>query len=245
MPRADDRWVLARHRLHQDLGAMLWIWAIFLVLVLILTGVVSAFRTIEVSGWEIAGQIPRWYLGAVGVYLTSVHLPLYVAHGYTRRESFRQLAVVGAIIVAIAAVLMTLGFVVERLVYAIAGWPQAIGNPHLFADAAAYPAILLEFVLVFAIWAVGGSFVGASFYRSPTLGMLSIPVGIAGLIVAEGLVAPGFNDLLGAVPFLERLALPEGGSIALAVPLTVVAVVVLLAATWLVTRDVPLRPEPS
>ncbi len=113
--------------------------------------VVASFRPIDVSGWEIASQPPRWFVAAMGVYLTAVYLPLYIAHGFTRRESARQLAVAAAGTVVLLAALMTLGYAIERVVYRRAGWPQVLLQSHLFDHPNDDPLILLEFLLLFTV----------------------------------------------------------------------------------------------
>ena len=146
-----DRWVLARHRLRDDALGGLMLWGGFTLVVFAILFVVASFRPIDVSGWEIASQPPRWFVAAMGVYLTAVYLPLYIAHGFTRRESARQLALAAAGTVVLLAALMTLGYAIERVVYRRAGWPQVLLQSHLFDHPNDDPLILLEFLLLFTV----------------------------------------------------------------------------------------------
>jgi hypothetical protein len=74
--------------------------------------------------------------------------------------------------------LMTLGYAIERAVYAVAGWPQALTQSHLYDTASNYPLIFLEFLLLFTVWTAAGAFAGAAIYRNgPANGLFAIPSG--------------------------------------------------------------------
>lgn len=237
-----DRWVLTRHRLRDDgIGVML-LWAGFAVFVFAMVFAVAAFRPIEVSGWETGSQIPRWFAGAVGIYLTAVYLPLYVAHGYTRRESARQLTVATAGTIIIIAALMTLGFAIERAIYAVAGWPQALTQSHLYDTASNYPMVFLEFLLLFTVWVAAGAFAGAAIYRNPANGLFAVPVGIVMIGLAESVLNPGFFEVVTAFAGWLGLA-PDGVSVTASIVITASSLAVALPATWWLVRDLPLRNE--
>lgn len=239
-----DRWVIARHRTREDVGAVLSLWVIFSLFVFAVVLLVAAFRTIEVSGWEIGSQIPRWFAGGLGVYLSSVYLPLYVAHGRTRRDVAVQCLVSALVTAVVMAMLMTLGYVIERGIYAIAGWPQALGSDHLYATATDYPLILLDFLLLFVAWKVAGIFAGAAFYRSPTLGFVTLPIVVVVVGLAEATRSPGFLEIAGdLVSWLQ--VVPDVPSAGASIVITLVGLVVMLPAAWLVVRDLPLRNEPA
>lgn len=241
-PSTIDHWILAKHRLRDDTAGALLLWAGLVVFVLILVFAISAFRTIEVSGWETASQLPRWFAGAIGVYLTAVYLPLYVAHGFTRREIARQLPVAAIGTVVIMAVCMTLGYGIERVVYTVAGWPQALGQEHLYTTASDYSLIFLEFLLLFTVWASAGALAGAAVYRNPAYGFVAIPVAVVLVGLAEAAVSPGFFTLVTVVTGLLGF-LPDTTSITTAVVVTGGCVAIALPATWVVIRDLPLRNE--
>jgi hypothetical protein len=235
--------VLAGHRFRDDAWAVVLLWTGFLVFVLAMVMIVAALRgPIQISGWETASQLPRWFAGGIGVYLTAVYLPLYVAHGYTRREIARQTLLATCGTVLVLAMLMTLGYGIERLVYAAAGWPQTLNQSHLYASADAYPLVFLEFLLLFAVWIAAGGLVGAAIYRKPPLGLLFVPLGLILVGLAETVLSPGFFELLSA--FFGFLGVDlEGVSIVAAIIVSVGCVAVALPLTWLLVRDMPLRNQ--
>ena len=242
MSTTASRWKLARHRLADDTVAVALLWAGFFVFVTMVTLGVSAFRPIEVSGWEVGSQLPRWFLGGIGVYLTAVYLPLYIAHGYTRREFLAQAPVATAATVAVAALLMTVGYGLERVIYGVADWPQVLQQSHLFAAPDQYGLILLEFLLLFAVWAAAGALGGAGFYRGPASGLAVTPVALAMVGLAEAVLNPGFFELVTAIAGELGLQ-PEGVSITAAIGVGVGAVALGSALTWLLVRDLPVRSQ--
>lgn len=236
-------WVLARHRLRDDVAATLLAWAGFALFVFVLVFAVAWLRgPIEISGWETGSQLPRWFAGALGAYATSVHLPLYVAHGYTRREVARQTPLAALVTVLLLAALMTAGYGLERLVYSLAGWSQDLLQPHLFSTPDAYGLVFVEFVLLFAVWSSAGALAGAGFYRSPGHGALVLPLALLLVGAAELVLSPGFFEVVTA--FFGFLGFePEGVSVGAAAAVSGGCIVVGLALTWLLVRDMPLRPR--
>lgn len=155
---------ILRQRVAADVFGLPVVWGLLVAGVALLVGGVALFRpgTIDVSGWEQAAQLARWYAGAVGVYVTAVYLPLYVAHGYTRREFAAQAPAFIAAWAAAFALLMTAGFALETLAYRVFGWTQALTGTHLYASPTEYPLVFTEFLLVGPAWTVGGAMLGAA-----------------------------------------------------------------------------------
>lgn len=235
----EDRWILTKHRWRDDGWSVVLLWAGFAVFVFVMVLVIAGLRgPIEISGWEIGSQLPRWYVGALGVYATAVYLPLYVAHGYARREIARQLPPAAAATVVLLAALMTLGYAIERGIYAAAGWSQELTQSHLYSTPTDYPLVFLEFLLLFSVWLTAGSFVGAGIYRNPGHGLYVIPLGLLMIGAAETVLSPGFFEVLTA--FVRMIDL-EGVSTTAAVLVSTACVAVGLPLTWLFARDTPLR----
>jgi hypothetical protein len=240
-------WTIARHRLGVDIPATVFLWVLFAVGVVVLCGVVALVTTVRISAWEQAAQIPRWFAGGTGVYLTYFHLPLYVAHGFTRREFATQVPVVIAAFGAVLAALMTIGYVIETFVYRVAGWSQALTRAHLFDSPDQVHVVFAEFWLVFLVWTVGGALLGAGFYRNGGLGLLLIPVGL----LMAGVVEYALGDGLGPMPFgfLRLLLRPlegiDASSVTGAAAICAGVVAVGAATTWAVIRDVPVHNKPA
>lgn len=240
-----DRHVVLRHRMGIDGVGVPIIGGVFLLAVMLLVGVVSTFTDIRLSGWETGTQLIRWFVGAIGVYLTAIYLPLYVLHGRTRREVAIDSGMFAGVYAVLVAVLVTAGYAIEGLVYRVAGWSQTLDNVHLFDSPAQYHLILLEYTLVLAVWIAGGAMLGAAFYRSALLGMTMIPVGLAAVVLIEIGTGPGHLGPL-PPPLMEVGGLELGVfSPLVAVGTSVLSCAVLAVVTWWILRDVPIRNQAS
>lgn len=244
-PSAADpgRHVVLRHRLRIDGVGLPLLAAGLFVATLAVAAVASLRVEVRISGWDIAGQVARWFIGAIGVHLTAVYLPLYVTHGVTRRRVAADTAVFAGIYAVIAAVLMALGFLLEGLVYRLAGWEQGL-DAHLFDTPGQAHVAIAEYGAVFLVWVVAGALLGAGFYRRPGLGFVLIPLALAAVALLEA----GIGGAYLAPPPVMRL----GGLLDLGTfgPWEALAVAVVLAAvlgalSWLIVRDQPIRPQAS
>lgn len=240
---ATSNWTIARHRMGEDITGTLVLWVPFALVVGAVIFGIAYFGTVGTSIWEKASQVPRWYAGAVGIHMTALYLPAYIAHGVTRREFARQAPVALLAFCAALAALMTLGFAIESFVYRIAGWPQTLSSPHLFDSVSQYPMVFAEFWLAFTVWAVGGLLLGAAFYRDNGLGFLMIPVAVAALFLIEGSLGTDstFNALPPVLTFLDLA--PEAVSLPRAAGVAAGWSVVGGGLTWLIVRTLPVRNQ--
>lgn len=211
----------------------------FIVVVALITAGVAVFRGISSSAWDIAMQLPRWYTLFVGVALIKEFLPTYLAHGQTRREFAAQATLCMAAFTPVFSLLTTLGFLLERGVYELAGWPQIVTKDRLFTAADQYPLIFAQFAMEFGVWMVAGALMAAGIYRSEGGGLVTIPLGIA-LIIPVELVLNGRVRL----PFLSNLldirVVPSLGT---ASGVSAGLVLLGLLLTWGFVRDMPLRNQ--
>jgi len=226
------------HRLLLANGVFaLLLWAGFWLLVTAVTVVLGLTGRLTQSAWEVASQLPRWYALFVGVALVREFLPMYLAHGQTRR----RFAVDGAITVTLfapfLAALLTVSYLLESVLYGLAGWPQALTRPHLFTEPTQVPLVFAEYLLEFAAWIPAGAFMGAAFYRFRGNGLLSVPVGVALIITSYATmgVQPWVPLLLDRLSFdpPDTLLTPVLGGLGV--------FLVGLLLTWSIIRDVPLR----
>ncbi|MEX0789166.1 MAG: hypothetical protein WD178_00150, partial [Actinomycetota bacterium] len=202
---------IARHRIKIDVPGSVWLWGLFVLFVAAVMGAVAFFTEISTSGWEKATQLPRWYAGAIGVYMTALYLPVYIAHGRTRRKFLRQTPAAIAVNTTVLAALMTAGFAIEYAAYRLAGWPQTLSSTHLFNSPTEYGLVFVEFWLAFVVWMIAGALLGASFYRNPGLGFLMLPVALLAVALVEGSL--GGNATVSALPPLWLMfeAIPQSG----------------------------------
>jgi hypothetical protein len=193
-----------------------------LVFVLVVTFVVSGFRDVEISAWNIAtSQIARWFLFWVGIYVIHNVLPIAVAHGRTRREFLVAATGFFVLFAAVMAAIAWLGFVIEGGIYALMDWrADEHGSPWAY-------------FLMFLVWTTVGAFVAAAFDRFSAGGIFSLPIGLV-LVMITGAAVPGSGNL----PFIRNLPVFLGSGWHLA---SLGAFVLALAGTCAIARDMPLR----
>ncbi|GII00784.1 hypothetical protein [Planobispora takensis] len=213
------------------------VWAAFYAVVTLITVGIAVFGTLTNSVWESATQVPRWFALFAGVAMIREFLPLYIAHGQTRRQFGAQAAVTVALYAPALSALLVLGYLLETLLYNVAGWPQELARPHLFASPTDVPLVFLEYLVEFLAWIVAGTFMAAAFYRWQGGGLLSIPLGIGLVVLGEAAIGtelrlPFIRFPLGVVSTPTVLTVLAGG---------VGCSLLGLAMTWSIIRDVPLR----
>jgi surface polysaccharide O-acyltransferase-like enzyme len=91
--RADDRWAIARLLFTTHLPFLLLCWAVFAAAVVALTFALDLRVDLDRSVWDPAVSAARWFALGYGVYLVNRLLPVFVAHGRTRREFAASIAV--------------------------------------------------------------------------------------------------------------------------------------------------------
>lgn len=238
------------HRLREDVFGLPIVWVGFLVVVALIATVVGLVRGSPptTSTWETAAEFSRWYVGAVGVYLTAVYLPLYVAHGSTRRQFAIQLPPLMAAFAVGYGFLMTLGYGVETLLYRGFGWVQDLTSPHFFNAPSEFGLVFLEFALVGVAWVVAGAVLGGAFYRDTLFGIVLVPVMLAVVAMVE---AAAGTSYFGPLPAFALDWLPLVGGVienptpAAGVALTVGVAAAGLLAVWAIVRDLPVRTTAS
>jgi hypothetical protein len=232
------RWPLLRVLLTAHLTFTAILWVLFTVLVIVATGIVAAAGGVSESVLHHAAtQAPRWLMFGLGIDVISTYLRIQLAHGRTRREFTGQAVGYTVILSGFSAVLVTLGYLLERGVYAVFGWPQKLSRGGLFTAADQYPAIFGTYWLIFLMWTVAGLVIGLGFFRSPGLGLLTIPLGLA--IVLPSVTAtrnsgmPIFGDELADLEFGAATVL--GASAAL--------FVLGVGLFWAIVRTVPMKSK--
>lgn len=233
-----QRWRTTRllYSTHLPLIVIVWL-AAAVVLALVTVGV-GVFGSIEKSAWEVASSAIRWLVLGYSTYFISKVLPIHVANGQTRREYLRQAAVFGVGAVGVASALMTLGYVVERVLYQAADLPQKISQHRLFDSGYDVVPIFLTFYGMFAVWVVVGAMCSAGFYRSQELGVLTLVPAL--VLIAATAVAVGDDGLplIGRVRFLDA-------PILVAMATCAAATAIGATLTWLIARDMPLNTKKS
>lgn len=219
---------------HIVLAAM--IWAGFMVTVIGVAVGIDYFSEVSGSVLVNAANFASWYIAFLTGYVMYQNVPMFIAHGRTRRDTAIE-AVMFMVIFAVAgALLITAGYLLEYVVYGIAGWPRDMSGSHLFSTHTEVLAIFWEYWLTFLVWAAAGGFAGAAFYRYDGGGWLAlIP---AGLLVSLA----GVNSGPTFMGFVFRwLPSVEITSVPLFTALATVCFLTGLALTWPIIRDMPIR----
>ena len=114
------------------------------------------FDSVEASIWDVAPIGLRYLLFIMGLVIAAAMLPHYVGHGVTRRRFVIGELVAGIAVAVGVAAFLTVGYLIEAGVYAVAGMPQTLTFAHMFSQSAADRVapgelflLFIEFVLVF------------------------------------------------------------------------------------------------
>lgn len=200
--------------------------------------VVSRFTEIKVSAWSIVGSAAPWYIAGISGWIVYIQLPYYVANGRTRKTGFREWINTGIGIVPLAAVLMSIGFILERGIYNLASFSTEAEVDQFFSGGSDFLVVFFQYVLTFAAWFALGGFVGASLYRSSDWGWISIPIAI-GIASVSGV----WNHTGGGFFAITRRIVPgiDYESAWLDLGLTGVAVGAAVWLAWILIHDMPLR----
>lgn len=214
--------------------------AVWLVLLVCTCGVVAALNAsggTPQSVWEQAAIVPRWAVLAVGGYLAVVSLPLQVSHGSTRREFAVRTGLFTVAFTGFSAVLMSVGFALEGLLFRSLGWTHGLTRPHLFAEPGQYAVIAAEYWLVLAAWTVAGVLIGIAYYR---FSGGAVAVAVPALLVLLPVELAVGTYLRPALEMFFAVTWAPG-------PVTAAVTsaggfLVALGATWYIVRDVPINP---
>jgi hypothetical protein len=202
---------------------------------------IDRWGTIEHSVWEQGSQPVRWGVLFIGVWIVNTYLAAYVAHGVTRRSFAERTAAFAVLFTLVVAALSALGFLVEGAIYDLRDWPHELSVDHLFDSPDHVPTIFGNYFLLFLVWFAIGVLNAVAFYRNESgWSVVTLPLSVLAAAVAEvGLDGqyPGF--VRRAFDGLDDVATPVG----LALWATALAAVV--ALTWHLLRDIPIRPVGS
>jgi hypothetical protein len=112
----------------------------------------------------VSGAI-KVYLLVIGILLTPMYLPVFVANGTTRCDFTRGSLAYGAIAATASALVIYLGYAVEGVIYRVNGWTHATGMGHLFLSPNEPAAVLVEYALLCLAYFLSGWLIGSGYYR--------------------------------------------------------------------------------
>ncbi|WFE30214.1 hypothetical protein O7623_13940 [Solwaraspora sp. WMMD791] len=232
-------WTVSRTLLRRSLPLAGWYWVILYLAWAVVIGLTSRLGTIEVSMWENIGlQAPRWFTFVFGITAVGAYLPVFVAHGVTRRD-----ALVGAwgfllpYAVGFAAV-TTIGFGVEYLTFDALGLLGGLTEPYPVDSAGGAAAIWLEFGLINLAYTAAGVLCAIAYHvLSPWWATLLLPVVLLPAFVVE----IGFRTEWAGVVLGRLLGLGDEGHLGTGSVVAVATLLVACAVTWVLIRRLPLK----
>lgn len=194
--------------------------------------------TLDHSVWEYAGQPARWMLFVIGIVITPMVLPVYVANGVTRRTVTAAAGTAGGLLSLAIAGYLAIGLLVERAIFDATGRQHTFADSHLFTTPGQVHLVVLQYTLVGAAYLAGGWLIGSGYYRfGGWTGTAILPLAVLPMVAMD--LALGTGQL--PVPVLREVRgdadLPVVGAIGLAAAVLVAAAVAIRA----LTRTVPLQ----
>lgn len=221
---------------HIAFGSLMWMGLVLLTVAIAVA--LDRFTEVSDSTWEQSSQVVPWYVGGVSGYILYQTVPMFIGHGRTRRDTAIEVLIFMVIFATVAAVLVAAGYLIEYVVYGMAGWPRDLSGDQLFDSHLDVLLIVVQYWLISIVWAASGALVGAAFYRYDANGWLAlIPASI--LIGLIGTFTQGFWGLSGFV--VDRFLPVETPSLPLAIVTAGACVLIALAMTWPILRDLPIR----
>jgi hypothetical protein len=203
--------------------ALMWAGIALALTALNLVGTGSWGAVDPTSAWEDTSVLLQYVMIGGGLMVAVNHLPLYVTHGLTRRDFAGGTLLAFAALAVGAALAATLGFAVERVVFAAFDWSHVVGGDpttHLYDSLDQYGLIFVELATSYAAHLVGGLVIGAALYRLGWLvGSTVMLLGVAVILGAEMAVATGLGGaMLGW--WFDADTLPAALGVAIALGLT-------------------------
>jgi hypothetical protein len=194
---------------------------------------------VDASVWNGQHSVFQYAMLAGGVMVVTGYLPAMIANGVTRRAAVDGGLVALAALAVGGAVLTTLAFAVEHLVFSINDWPHVLDDAmdlHIYERPDQYGLILVEVLGLYLTHALAGTVIGAGLFRyGAARGGGWLVIGVLIAVVSEYLLASGFVGVrLGDALGLDHP--PVGAGIAGAVAIGVAGVV---ATRWL-ARGMPI-----
>lgn len=236
--RPSEEHAVLRLLLGTHLPFLVLVWTGFAVLVAGITLVVSPFRDVEFSGWDIACSVLRWVALAYGWWWVDRFLPVCLIHGRTRREFMVDVTVFTAVACTTSAALTTLWYTGEKVLYDLMDWTQGLQKDRLYDSFSDRSSIFLTYWIVLLVWSTMGMLLKAgSGHPNEGVRVLTVlPAVGMGLLAAAGTGA----DNLFAFRVLVHPA--TGGFSPELVALLMAAYAAGVALTWVLVRSFPVRP---
>jgi hypothetical protein len=232
--------LVARSLLIGNMRQLVLFW-IFMVVIFGAVGTgIGVFGDLDRSIWENAFDSTAMYLPLIiGLLLMTVHLPIFVSHGVTRRNFF-----IGAVWFAVgfslvSSVAITIGYGIERLLYSAYHLSDTLSSPHLFSSTGQFPVIFGESELLMLAYFCSGWLIGTGFRKFGPGGLLFLVPAAVPLVGTEVLCRVGW--LGGAA---NAIGIPRPPT-AIGVSVSILIVIIGYATIQALIRNLPANGNPN
>lgn len=229
--------LVGRHLIDTQLRGLEVLLAMFIAGVAIVGLLIHLLVEVTGSIWAGAIQLVHWYAAGMGVYLTAVYLPVYLAHGRTRREIATGSATFAVILAVWLGAAVAIGYALEAGLYHLIGWAELLPDPHPLGSVGQILVTVGERSAVFLVFIAVGALAGAAFYRSAVLGLAVVIPCLAAIAATSTLTSDSAS-----LP-LDLPDLFDAPSAGLRIALALLIAVLGMAGTWPIVRDMPMRPK--
>lgn len=236
--RPTRTWRFPRPLIQDHIEFALLLWGVLLAVSYAITGGIAYFSDVDTSVWEQSSNAAMWYMAVICGWVCYTVVPMFIANGKTRRDTGIEAAIFTALLTVAVSLMVTAGYLIEYLVYGIAGWPRRLSGSHLFDSHLDIGMIALENLLILIVRGAVGAFVGLSAYRWDGSGWLAL----APASVLIGIIGAVTRDFSGPAAFvIVRIIEPDTPSIWLALTASLISLGVSIATGWWALRAMPLR----
>ena len=228
----------ARGMFRGHLFTGLWLWGVLIVTSAVALTLVNLFGEVNQSSLQYVVSGALWYPFAFSIILSS-QLGIHIANGLTRRAFVIAAAVTAVVVGVVYAVLTATGLAIEGAVFDAFGWPHRITEDAapLVIDESSLAMVAGWSALAYTSTQLCGFLVGATYYRfGGWWGTAALPFTLLPVIVvnlATGVSAGQWRPFDVAVDFPTSLT----------VVMVLGVIVATIAALYLVTRRVAVRPR--
>jgi hypothetical protein len=142
----------------------------------------------------------------------------------------------------VSALLVVVGFLLERGLYAAMDWPQGIDNGHTYSSSSQLHLIFAEYMVRFLVWSAAGFAIGAGFYRSEEAGGVALALGWIPVAVTEFVIGTQSGS---PIVLLQLVWEPPSLPALVIIVVGVLSWLAAVALSWRVIRDMPIRSKAS
>jgi hypothetical protein len=226
--------IVARAMFTGQVRYLLFFWAIAIPIFVGIGVGMAMSGHLDQSTWETAELGgAKYFPFVVGIMITPTMLPLFVAHGVTRRSFSLGAAAFLALYSGVFALIVTAGYGIEYVFYSAYHLPIKLVAPHMFSSTAQLPLVLAEALLVLMAHMTSGLLIGSGFYRLGWwFGLLFLIPAILPALAADVLLFTGWE---GAALHALGIGHPPNP---VAVPIVVALIAAGMAANLPLVRSV-------